>query len=366
MLCLALDTCLGACSAALYDLAADRVLASDQLVMDKGHAEAIGPMVERLFAETGIRPGAVARVLVTRGPGTFTGLRIGLSFAQGFALANASTLYGVDTLRATAAPHLVQHPVLAIAHAAGATGKVYAAAYADGAASVAPCFTTLEEFTGRLPHVSWAVAGSAAEALAALDGTRFHAVSDGHLPSAAAFAALAREEKVITPEPQPLYLRAADAKPQAQSPGAVVRGVLPDDLAALARLHQTSFSPGWSADSLAASLALPGAQGQVALIDGVARAFIITQVVAGEAEILTLCTEPRWRHRGLARRLVAAALGALQAQGCSICHLEVAEDNGAARAIYTSLGFSNSGRRKAYYERPGKPSADAILMTRHA
>jgi tRNA threonylcarbamoyladenosine biosynthesis protein TsaB len=70
---LVLDTCFNACSTALYDEVADHVVVSGYEAMERGHAEALGPMVERLFAEAGVKPDQVSRIVVTYGPGTFTG-----------------------------------------------------------------------------------------------------------------------------------------------------------------------------------------------------------------------------------------------------------------------------------------------------
>ncbi len=99
---LVIDTCFNACSAALYDEGTASVVASGYQEMERGHAEALGPMVERLFAESNTKPNQLTRIAVTYGPGTFTGLRIGLSYAKGMALALDIPLVGLNSLKATA------------------------------------------------------------------------------------------------------------------------------------------------------------------------------------------------------------------------------------------------------------------------
>src|ERR1700709_462807 len=99
MIVLAIDTCFNRCAACLYDSATDAVLAGESLIMERGHAEALAPLVQRVFARAGT---TIDRIAVTTGPGTFTGLRIGLSFARAFGLAKNIAVIGLDTLHAVA------------------------------------------------------------------------------------------------------------------------------------------------------------------------------------------------------------------------------------------------------------------------
>jgi ribosomal-protein-alanine N-acetyltransferase len=194
--------------------------------------------------------------------------------------------------------------------------------------------------------------------------SQFTRLAGYDLPRAAAFAPFAARLPQAAGFPEPLYLRETDAKPSAQTSAPVTRLATSDDLPVLARLHGTCFEAGWNEASLAASLSLPGAMGLVVVADGAVRGFILTQAAADECEILTLCTEPRWRKKGLARRLVEASLQLHKAQAARTMHLEVAADNTAAQALYGSCGFMETGRRKAYYARKNAAAVDAILMSR--
>ncbi len=100
MIVLAVDTALGACQAAVSGTGVESVAAS--AVMDRGHQERLGPLVAGLFEQAGISPGQVDRVGVTVGPGSFTGLRVGLAFAKGFGLGIGSAPVGIGTLEALA------------------------------------------------------------------------------------------------------------------------------------------------------------------------------------------------------------------------------------------------------------------------
>ncbi len=98
---LAVDTALGACSAALLD--DERVLAHRFEPMDRGHAERLAPMVEEIVREANTDFASLDRLAVTTGPGTFTGQRVGLAFMRGLRVALHRPLIGITTLAAMAA-----------------------------------------------------------------------------------------------------------------------------------------------------------------------------------------------------------------------------------------------------------------------
>ncbi|MFV3129541.1 tRNA (adenosine(37)-N6)-threonylcarbamoyltransferase complex dimerization subunit type 1 TsaB [Niveispirillum sp. KHB5.9] len=100
MITLGLDTATSACAVALWDAASGRTLAVRAETMQRGLAEKLVPMVQDTLAEAGVSFAQLSRIGVTVGPGTFTGLRIGLAAARGFALAAGCPLVGVTTLEA--------------------------------------------------------------------------------------------------------------------------------------------------------------------------------------------------------------------------------------------------------------------------
>src|SRR3954451_14833659 len=104
MLILAIDTALDACAAGILDTAQNRLIAQESLAMKRGHAEALMPLIARVMKASGIAFSALDRIAATTGPGSFTGLRVGLSAARGIALAAGKPVVGVITLTAYAAP----------------------------------------------------------------------------------------------------------------------------------------------------------------------------------------------------------------------------------------------------------------------
>lgn len=362
MIVLAIDTTLSSCSAALLDAAEDRVLAAEQLLLDKGHAEAIAPLVQHCLATAGLGSSAITRIAVTTGPGTFTGLRIGLSLAHGMGVALGCDVVGIDTLTATAAPLLEEAENLLVAHQAGATGKFYAARYDAGTLAGPLMFDGPEAVLALAGRDRPVLIGTGADAILAMAPEAFDRRAGHDLPVAAQFIRLAAAWPASDGFPQPVYLREPDAKPQAAFAPETIRLARESDIPALARLHQICFDDGWSEESLKATLSSPGVMALVAERDGSIRAFILLRTVADEAEILTLCTAPHWRRRALGGKLVAAARDLLRTQNVSHWHLEVAEDNAAARTLYGMSGFTETGRRKGYYARRHAPACDAILM----
>jgi len=98
---LAFDTTMQACSAAVCDGAA--CLAWRHEKRQRGHAEALLPMIEAVRGDAGIAWADVDAIGVTVGPGTFTGVRIGLATARGLALVTAAAVVGISSLEAVAA-----------------------------------------------------------------------------------------------------------------------------------------------------------------------------------------------------------------------------------------------------------------------
>lgn len=137
------------------------------------------------------------------------------------------------------------------------------------------------------------------------------------------------------------------------------------DAANLARLHARCFDDAWSTSSFEQLLAGPHVVGFVSLLpDGELAGFVLIQVIAGEAEILTIGVAAPLRGQGLGARLLGEACVQARARGAASIFLEVAEDNAAARALYARAGFAPVGRRKSYYRVPADRvgTGDALVL----
>ncbi len=126
----------------------------------------------------------------------------------------------------------------------------------------------------------------------------------------------------------------------------------------LAGIHAEAFAHGWNAREIAGHMRNPGA---FALADTEGGGFVLGWAVAGEAEIVTLAVRVSARRKGLGMALVAAALELARAGGAQSLHLEAAEDNVPALALYEKLGFVPVGLRPKYYSDGG---VNAVVMRR--
>lgn len=221
MIMLVLDTALDRTAVAVTD--GRRVAATRVESMDRGHAERLFPMMRSAFDEAGLAPSDVERIVVTVGPGSFTGIRIAIAAARGLALATGCPVVGIDTLSGLAAsiPEPADGPVLAAIDAR--RGEIYAALFGrDGAAIVPPFVADAEGVLARTGDRAAAIVGSGAPILghhATVTGRRVPPLHplDGPDP-----LILARMGAAATPgdrPPSPLYLRAPDAKPQPAGEG---------------------------------------------------------------------------------------------------------------------------------------------------
>jgi ribosomal-protein-alanine N-acetyltransferase len=125
---------------------------------------------------------------------------------------------------------------------------------------------------------------------------------------------------------------------------------------ALAAIHAAAFPPDeiWSSKVISLHIGLPGGFGFADKRGGM----ILARTIMDEAEILTLAVLPEARRLGLGRALLRAAMRQAAATDARTMFLEVAEENTAARHLYTSQGFTEVGRRKRYYAN----GDDALVM----
>lgn len=370
MMILAVDTALAACSAAVFDSDEQCLLAARFESMATGHAEAIAPMVQETMQAAGLEYGSLHRIAVTIGPGTFTGLRIGLAFARGLGLALSLPVVGVSSLKALAA-NIAENPgELSIVAAIDARrGNVYLQLYTPLLVPLRePRICPLAEAARSIPEGRYLAVGSAARTLIAAEHPQAvlikAAASDQ--TTAATVARLAAGEKPGVLPPEPLYLREPDAKPQNVQSGRIeIRDASAVHAPLLAALHSQCFERGWNAEAMAGIVAMPGAVALLAQSEGgEPLGFVIARCAADEAEILTMGVVPSRRRCSVAEKLLGEVAGRLSGRGARNLHIEVAESNSAALGLYEKIGFMRSGRRRDYYAAQGGLREDAVTMTR--
>lgn len=373
MITLALDTASPQAAAALVEHG--RVRAELALDAGPGLPARLFPELLAFLEREGLAPRDLGLLASTTGPGSFTGLRVGLAACQGLARGLGKPLLGLDSFRLRAlqvnrAPGRALRIVLDSRRA-----ELFCATLPAGSDSAEPpqllTVAQLAALSAGAPDTD--LTGDAEALLRA--GWPEGQPLPWLAPQRSAAAALGLWAASLTPvvyadhPPRAVYVREADALPAAALPWlqAEVQPLHATDtarLAAAAAVHAAAFpAHPWNAASLAGLLSQPATRGWSVMAGDRTLAVLVVSAVLDEAEILTLATAPAARRRGHAQALLAAARDALRATGVTRLHLEVAEGNTAARALYESrLGFTAIGRRKGYYLRPDGSREDALML----
>lgn len=209
---LVIDTALGALAVAVF--VDDRRVASRWEPMTKGHQERLGGVVRDVVAEAGGFAG-LDRIAVTVGPGSFTGLRVGLAFALGLGAALSRPVVGVTTLHALAASADPDGETLAVIDAR--RGEIYAQVFVEGRPVGPPTASRLDAPAIPYARQPLRLIGSGAPLIA----ERFPsaAVRPLEAPSLDGLIAAAQAVAPDAAPARPVYLRAPDAVAPTRRPG---------------------------------------------------------------------------------------------------------------------------------------------------
>ena len=218
MLILAIDTALDACAAGVLDTDAGKLIAQESQAMKRGHAEALMPLIARVIEQSGIGFAFLDRIAVTTGPGSFTGLRVGLSAARGIGLAANKPVIGLTTLSAFAAPVVSEsgeHPVMSAIDARH-DQVYYQVVSGNGSSLIQPRVAPIEEALAAsrfgAPHLVGNAAGILSQRWPAQAPAPF-TVDEQSAPDIAWVAWLGAAVSPDNAPARPFYLRAPDAKP---------------------------------------------------------------------------------------------------------------------------------------------------------
>lgn len=215
---LAIDTALEACSAAVLDTGGG-ITASESVAMTRGHAETLMPLIARVMNSAGIEFAQLDRIAVTTGPGSFTGLRVGISAARGIALAAGKPAVGLSTLAALAAPLIATDDGTQVVAAIDARHEhIYLQVFGvNGRTLVGPRTATVRDAARAAMTAPARIIGSAAKKLAAAWPKGAEPpllVEQRGAPDIDWIARLGAAAAEAHGPPKPLYLRAPDAQPQ--------------------------------------------------------------------------------------------------------------------------------------------------------
>jgi tRNA threonylcarbamoyl adenosine modification protein YeaZ len=213
---LAIDCAANLCAACVYDTEAKQELGRSVLDLGKGHAEHLMAAIAEALKAGATDYAGLGAIAVSVGPGSFTGLRVGVSTARGLALALKIPAIGVTTLEALAAEGTKTFPGRAVLAALDAgREEIHAALYdRELVQTYGPSVATLSEAVTMAIDADAVLVGTAAPQIAAAAGRAFDTGPVAATADIATYAGLASAREPGE-KPKPLYLRGADAKPQA-------------------------------------------------------------------------------------------------------------------------------------------------------
>lgn len=372
MIVLSVDTAHAACSACVFDTVANRSLSLASEPMQRGHAERLADMAQEAVVSAGISLADIERLAACSGPGTFTGVRIGLAFVRGLALVLKVPVVGITTFAALAQScrfEATGRDIWVIQDAR--RGEVYLQGFdGDGNAMHTASVLGTSDADELLSDKSGLAVGSGTSLVDLPDELAVCDVSS--VPDVAVIARLAGQTADTSAAAVPFYLRAPDAKAQLplvkhRESALSIEQVGAEYASVLAAIHTPCFEDAWDCTAMAALLATPGSIALLATQDKAGEkqpcGFVLLRTAADEMEILTLAVLPHIRRRGVARALMQAVRRHAGQTGAKKIFIEYARDNQAAHDLYESVGYARNGVRPNYYKNPDGTASDAITAS---
>jgi N6-L-threonylcarbamoyladenine synthase len=205
---LVIDTSGPVCAAGIWDAGRDTLVAARSDHLGKGHAERLIPMVDEVLREAGVALSDMTRIAVTTGPGSFTGIRVGVAAARGFALSLGIPAIGVTTLDVVAEAVLeIGPPAPVVAAIDAGRGEIFVQVFApDGEALTEPATFDHDGVRAIVARFDGILVGSGVAALAGAPR-----LEDAFPLDRIARIALRRPDDHAA---SPVYIRSAGAKPQ--------------------------------------------------------------------------------------------------------------------------------------------------------
>jgi ribosomal-protein-alanine N-acetyltransferase len=354
-----------------------------------GHTRRLTPLVAQALERSGLTARDLAWVAADLGPGSFTGVRVGLATAGALALASGARLLGASSLAALAHGAAARRALVVPLVPAGRR-ELYAGFFradARGRVSLlaAPRLVTvaaLLEAVEEARHVldGWPprfVGPGAARERAlleqALPGTasppwRATGLSAADLADAARAPDGSGGPAAGLPAPgavpQPLYVRSAQAEERVRhrvlaARALAIRPMAEADVATVAAIERRVFSDPWSAEFFRSELGLQSVYARVAELEGRIAGYLVAWLGEAEGHLGNLAVIPEARRGGIARALLEDLLAHAGPPGARRIALEVRVSNFAAQALYRAHGFRLAGLRRGYYR---DTSEDALVM----
>ena len=354
MLILSLDCAGSGCGVCVWR--DGEVLSEQTASMERGQDQRLMPMIMDVMKQAGVEFEQLDRIAVTNGPGSFTGIRIGLAAARGLGLASGKPVIGIDRFSIFRDQHKrsnQNHLVIINSR----RKELYCRYYPNTGIPEIAAMMTPEEITAYVENEGEVIISG--DVSSEMFKNYQHINTPEHVVCAK-IAAIANPSAVEN-LPRPLYIRAPDAM-LPKKIGISIHPLTILHAPLLAELHAESFVESkWSLQQIQSSLTLDTTQGLGAYDGEALVGFILCQIIPDQSEVLTFCVRPAYRKRGIGTELLRIASEIAYKSNSSL-YLEVAANNAPALALYNKIGFVRTGIRPNYYQ-SGDGSVDAMLLT---
>jgi ribosomal-protein-alanine N-acetyltransferase len=351
-----------------------------------GHTRRLSAIVAAALATAGVHARDLGWIAADLGPGSFTGVRVGLATARALALASDARLLGASSLTALAHAAGTQRSLVLPLVGAGRR-DLYLGFYRSDAQGrvhllAAPRVGPPDELLEAVAEAHAVVGDLAVRFVgpgAGRERDRLEAAWPGSTASAFRHDGLSAldlatavrvdggpGEGLPAPghETEPAYVRPAQAEERVRHqvmglrpPG--IRTLTLADLPIVQELEHHLFSDPWPPSFFLEALTDPDAVTLVAVRDGEVAGYLVASLLPPEGELQNLATAHAHQRGGIARALMLELLAICRAREVEELRLEVRVSNAAAQNLYRSLGFRLVGLRRGYYKAPVE---DAILM----
>ncbi len=355
-----------------------------------GHTRRLSALVAHALSEAGVRARDLGWIATDLGPGSFTGVRVGLATARALAMVSGASLLGASSLASLAHAAGGRDPQKSLAIPLVGAGRrdLYAGFFRTDSRGrpfllAAPRVGTPDVLLEAVAEAHALVPDHAVRFVgpgAARERERLEAAWPGSTAdafrheglSALDLASAARAEGgpgVGLPAPgremEPAYVRPAQAEERVRLRIAgitppTIRPLRPADLPEVDELEHRLFSDPWPRTFFVTALAEPTAVLLTAERAGTVVGYLVATLDPPQGELQNLATAPEQQRGGVARALMAELLALARARGVRELRLEVRASNAAAQALYRAHGFRLVGLRRGYYK---SPEEDALLMT---
>lgn len=344
------------------------VLASDYGTENRNHAPYLMPMVHELLEKTNLKMKDIDRIGVTIGPGSFTGLRIGIATAKGFADLLNLPVVPICSLDALAMNYRNENKIL-VPILDARKNQVYAAVYDNRKGKMKKILneipiSPLDDLSEHLKDFDDilffgdAVPGWR-ERMEELYGARcsFGEEEFNGIRGESLIMLTADAEKTVSGEElMPMYLRGVDAK--AKFTDFKISEMKESDIPDLVELDKTAFPRPWNHNMFHSELHNGYGHYWVIRTEGKITCYGGFWIIAEECHITNIAVHEDYRHMGQGRAMLEHLIKMAKLYGAHGITLEVRPSNANALSLYRSHGFVQEGLRKRYYE----DGEDAYIM----